>query len=38
MRVDLGQSSRKLIAAIGFALLGIGFMAGVAVSKWVYGP
>jgi hypothetical protein len=36
MRVDLGVKSRALIAAIGFAVLTLGFVLGVALGKWVF--
>ncbi len=36
MRVDLAPKMRALIAAAGFALLAIGFLAGAFISKWVY--
>jgi hypothetical protein len=36
MRVDPGPSTKKLIAAIGFAVLTLGFVLGVALGKWVY--
>ena len=36
MRVDLAPRLRALIAALGFALLAIGFLTGAWVSKWVF--
>jgi hypothetical protein len=36
VRVDPGSKSRALIAAIGFAVLTLGFVLGLALGKWVY--
>jgi hypothetical protein len=36
MRVDLAPRLRALIAAVGFALLAVGFLAGAFLAKWVY--
>jgi hypothetical protein len=36
VRVDPGSKSRALIAAIGFAVLTLGFVLGVALGKWVF--